>query len=156
MHSTAFIFFCKRIIITLVKSDGHLPFTYISLHSSTNSFVPFAPSTFQNSAGIPSGPITLPTFSAQLHLLLQYLELLGPLNPHLHQAPIQLPSLHSEVSILVIQSLNILLPFVLYLFWFCQQFTCLILYCLTCTVSRFPSRQLSNLCIHQIWSSSSI
>src|SRR6476469_4862192 len=33
----------------------------------------------------------------QLHLELHYLELLGPLNPHLHQAPIQIPSLHSEV-----------------------------------------------------------
>src|SRR6476469_4218528 len=42
-------------------------------------------------------------------------------------------------SILVIQSLNILLPSVPYLFWFCQQFSCLILYCLTCTVSRFFS-----------------
>src|SRR6476469_99047 len=40
-------------------------------------------------------------------------------------------------SILVIQSLNILLPSVPYLFWLCQQFFCLILYCLTCTVS-FP------------------
>src|SRR6478609_5909437 len=40
-------------------------------------------------------------------------------------------------SILVIQSLNILLPSVPYPFWFCQQFSCLILYCLTCTVSRF-------------------
>src|SRR6476661_7012445 len=51
-------------ITTLVKSDGHMPFTYISLHSSTNSFVPFALSTIQNSAGIPTGPIALPTFSA--------------------------------------------------------------------------------------------
>src|SRR6478609_9509554 len=33
----------------------------------------------------------------QLHLQLHYLELLDPLNPHLHQAPIQFPSLHSEV-----------------------------------------------------------
>src|SRR6476469_2608368 len=77
-----------------------------------------------------------------------YLELLGPLNPHLHQAPIQFPSLHFEVSILVIQILNILLPSVPYIFWFCQQFSCLILYCLICTVSRFLSRQLSNLCMH--------
>src|SRR6476619_7654999 len=36
-------------------------------------------------------------------------------------------------SVLVIQSLNILLPSVPYLFWFCQQFVCPILYCLTCT-----------------------
>src|SRR6478609_2507383 len=40
-------------------------------------------------------------------------------------------------SILVIQSLNILLLSVPYLFWFCQQFSCLILYCLTWTVSSF-------------------
>src|SRR6476469_7479688 len=33
----------------------------------------------------------------QLHLQLHYLELLDPLNPHLHQAPIQFPSHHSEV-----------------------------------------------------------
>src|SRR6476469_8768403 len=33
----------------------------------------------------------------QLHLQIHYLELLGPLNPHLHQAPIQFPFLHSEV-----------------------------------------------------------
>src|SRR6476469_6108781 len=91
------MFFGKGIITTLVKSDGHMPFTYISLHSSTNSFVPFAPSTVQNSAGIPSGPIALPTFSASIAFVIHYLELLGPLNPHLHQAPIQFPSLYSEV-----------------------------------------------------------
>src|SRR6476469_11058990 len=66
---TALIFFCKGIITTLVKSDGHMLFTYISLHSSTNSFVPFVPSTFQNSANMPSGPIALPTFSASIEAL---------------------------------------------------------------------------------------
>src|SRR6476619_5387171 len=60
------MFFCKEIITTLVKSDGRMPFTCISLHSSTNSFVPFAPCTFQNSAGIPSGPIAVPTLSASI------------------------------------------------------------------------------------------
>src|SRR6478609_6976971 len=53
-------------------------------------------------------------------------------------------------TILVIQNLNILLPSVPYLFWFCQQFSCLILYCLTCTVCRFLSLQLSNLCINLV------
>src|SRR6478609_6849242 len=53
-------------------------------------------------------------------------------------------------SILVIQSLNILLSSVPYLFWFRQQFSCLILYCLTCTVSSFLPRQLSNLCMHTL------
>ena len=38
---------------------------------------------------------------------------------------------------IVIQSLNILLLSVPYLIRFCQQFYCLVLYCLTCTVSRF-------------------
>src|SRR6478609_4464138 len=53
-------------------------------------------------------------------------------------------------SIFVIQSLNILLPSVPYLFWFCQQVTCLILNCLTCIVSPFLSRQLSDLCINLV------
>src|SRR6476469_7950729 len=80
-----------------VKSDGHMPFTYISLHSSPNSFVPFAPRTFQNSAGIPSCPIALPTFSASIAFVTSLSRITGPLNSHLHQAPIQFPSLHSEV-----------------------------------------------------------
>src|SRR6476619_2592506 len=73
----------------------------------------------------------------QLHLQLHYLELLDPLNPHLHQAPIQFPSLHSEVFLSChtesqytpsICSLSLLVL---------QQFSCFILYCLTCTVSVF-------------------
>src|SRR6476469_565408 len=74
-----------------------MPFTYISWHSSTNSFVPFAPSTFQNSVGIPSGPIALPTFSASIAFVISPSRITGPLNPHLHQAPIQFKSLYSEV-----------------------------------------------------------
>src|SRR6476469_10060491 len=97
LHSTAFIFFCKGIITTLVKSDGHMPFTYISLHSSTNSFVPFAPSTLQNSAGIPSGPIALPTFSASIAFVTSPSRITGPFESSSTQAPIQFPSLHSEV-----------------------------------------------------------
>src|SRR6476661_5088182 len=114
-----------------------MPFTYISLHSLTNSFVPFAPSSFQNSAGIPSGPIALPTFSSSIAFVTSLSRITGPLNPHLHQAPIQFPSLHSKVFILVIQSLDIVLLSVPYLFGSCQQFCCFILYCLTFTVSCF-------------------
>src|SRR6476469_9319413 len=86
-------------ITTLVKSDGHMPFTYISLHSSTNSFVSFAPSTFQNSAGIPSGPIALPTFSASIAFVTSLSRITGlfEFSSTVHQAPIQFPSLHSEV-----------------------------------------------------------
>ena len=101
-----------------------------------------------NSAGIPSGPIALPTFSASIAFVISLSRIQSPLKLHLHQAPIQFPSLHSEVAILVIQSLNILLPSVPYLFWFCQQFSCFILYCITWTVSRVLSHQLSNLCLH--------
>src|SRR6476469_1776233 len=122
-------------------------FIYISLHSSTNSLVPFAPSTFQNSAGIPSGPIALLTFSASIAFVTSLSRITRPFessstsssNSHLFIL---------RFSILVIQSLDILLPSVPYLFWFCQQFSCLILYCFTCIISRFLSRQLSNLCIH--------
>ena len=110
---------------------------------STNSFVPFTPSTFQNSAGIPSGPIALPTFSASIAFVTSLSEFTGPLNPHLHQAPIQFPSLHSEVFHSCHTESQYTSSNLPYLFWFCQQFSCLILYCLTCTVSRFLSRQLS-------------
>src|SRR6476619_6729684 len=39
----------------------------------------------------------LPKTQLVYHLALHHLELLGLLNPHLHQFPIQFPSLHSEV-----------------------------------------------------------
>src|SRR6476661_655365 len=91
------IFFCKGIITTLVKSDGHMPFAYISLHSSTNSFVPFAPSTFQNSAGVPSGPIALPTFRASIAFVTSLSRITGPFESSSTSSSNSIPSLHSEV-----------------------------------------------------------
>src|SRR5580692_3873852 len=45
-HSIALDFFCIGIITTLVKSSGQTPSSYIFLHISTNSFMPFSPNAF--------------------------------------------------------------------------------------------------------------
>src|SRR6478609_4448001 len=74
-----------------------MPFAYICLHSSTNSLFHFAPSIFQNSAGIASGPTVLPTFSASIAFVTSLSRITGPFECSSTSRSNLIPSLHSEV-----------------------------------------------------------